>query len=133
MNRFARWRPSPAIATVISLIVLFVALGAGRAVAASRAPQPASLALRKSDFPAHTQYSLGDIPSNVIRALKKGFGIQASGVYFGATIPFGSNKSETVSGAVYTTAAADQAKKAYTAFKRRVQRRNDVASAAVRR
>jgi hypothetical protein len=111
MTRFAR---RPLAATVISLIALFVA---GSAVAAPRTPTPASLVLRESDFPTRTQYTSGDIPSRVIQALKR-VGIQARGVYFGATIPFGSGKSETVSGAVYTTANSSQAKKAYVLFKR---------------
>lgn len=107
-------RLRPAAAITISLIALVVV---GGTIAAPRTPAPASLVLRGSDFPKGTQYTSGDIPSKVTGALKK-VGIQARGVYFGATIPFGSGKSETVSGAVYTIANSSQAKKAYALFKR---------------
>ncbi len=100
----------------IALIALLAAALGGSALAASFVRDPSQMLLRKSDFPANVKYSSGDVPANVIQALKR-VKIQARGVYFGATIPSGSGKSEVVSGAVYTTANAGQAVKAYVAFK----------------
>jgi hypothetical protein len=113
MTRFAR---RLSLATFISACAVLAPALAESAFATSHGSQPASLVLRESDFPAHTQYTLGDIPSNAIQALKK-IGVDARGAYFGASIPFGSGKSETVSGAVYTTADPSQANKAYAAFR----------------
>jgi len=102
----------------VALIALLAAAVTGSAVAASFASDPATMVLRKSDFPKGARYTWSDVPSNVVKALKKGFGIDASGAYFAGTIPVSSTKSEVVSGAVYTTANSGQARRAYAAFKR---------------
>jgi hypothetical protein len=90
---------------------------AGSAIAASLAPDPVRMLLRKSDFPKSAKYTSGDVPANVIQALKKGFGIDARGAYVVADIPVSSTKSEMVTGSVYTTLNAGQARKVYAAFK----------------
>ena len=101
----------------VGLVAVLAATVAGSAVAASLAPNPAALLLRKSDFPATAKYTWGNMPTNVINGLK-GLGIKASGAYVAATVPVSSAKSETVTGSVFTTASSGQARKAYAAFKR---------------
>jgi hypothetical protein len=101
----------------VGLVAVLAATAEGSAVAASLAPSPAAMLLRKSDFPPTATYTWGNTPANVITGLK-GLGIKAGGAYVAATIPVSSTKSETVSGSVFTIANSGQARKAYAAFKR---------------
>src|SRR5262245_57564444 len=96
----------------IALVALLAAALGGSAVAASSARDPSQMLLRKSDFPAKAKYSWGDVPANVIQAMKRA-GIPASGAYFAGTMYSGSGSSEVVSGAVYTIASSGKAKQAY--------------------
>jgi hypothetical protein len=97
-------------------VVLAFVLAAAVTGGALAASNPATMVLRKSDFPASAQYTWGNVPANVIQGLK-GLGITASGAYVAATIPVSSSKSEVVSGSVFKIASPGQARKAYAAFK----------------
>jgi hypothetical protein len=108
----------------IALISALLVVLAGSAVAGAFAARPEALLLRKSDFPAAAKYNWGQLPANVVDALK-GIGVDASGAYLTVTIPAGGpTKYESISGLVLTTASAAQAKTAYAAFLEDLQRRS---------
>jgi len=100
----------------LALSALLAAILTASAAGSSLASDPAGMVLSKKDFPDKgVRYTWGDAPANVIQGLK-GLGITARGAYFAGTIPVTSTKSQVVSGAVYTTLSAGEARKAYAAF-----------------
>jgi hypothetical protein len=108
----------------IALISALLVVLAGSAAAAAFAARPEALLLRKSDFPGTAKYNWGQLPANVVDALK-GIGVDASGAYLTVTIPAGgATKYESISGLVVTAASAAQAKTAYAAFLQELERRS---------
>jgi len=101
---------------MVVLVACLAAALAGSTVAASLAPQPGALVLRRSDFPATAKYSWGQMPASFSQGLGA-LGVKASGAFVAVTIPVGgSTKYQSVNGLVMTAASAGQARTAYAAF-----------------
>ena len=103
-------------AKAIATVAAASAALAGGATAAALAPDPASLVVRKSDFPSSAKYNWGRLPANVEQGLAS-IGVKGSGAYVSVTIPKGTANYESINGMVLTTGSPAQAMKAYVALK----------------
>ena len=97
------------LVSVASLLALMLA---GTALAGSSAVKdPSRLILARTDFPAGSKYTWGQMPKNYIQGLARA-GITGKAAFFHTQIGSGSN-AQTVDGIVTTTGSASQAQNLY--------------------
>jgi hypothetical protein len=101
---------------------VLAAVTIGSALAATAPKSPLALVLRPPDFPAKADpVDAGPMPASFARKLR---GIEAvgRGARYFASIPFGPERSQSVSGLVVATASAGEARKVYAWQKRTAMR-----------
>jgi hypothetical protein len=101
---------------------VLAAVTIGSQLAATAPKSPLALVLRPPDFPAKADpVDAGPMPASFARKLR---GIEAvgRGARYFASIPFGPERSQSVSGLVVATASAGEARKVYAWQKRTAMR-----------